>query len=424
MGTVTERSLRSYIQTATEAGELANLRQIDLQELQHALRHGLIVNYFDEAGEPVGIRSDEHYSGAFLEHELPTARLDAVLLREALSSIDDADARGLRLHRVIIDGALDLNWLTVPYAIGFEGCVLSSLSMDRFSARLLSFDSCLFVGGHRALDATGAHIEAGVRFFGCEGLQQIFLVDSRIGDLELRPDSFPPAEALAMRVVLSGTRIETLRIDGSEGVGSVIAIGSPNHIEIGRLDLVLPERPAENTRAHEWITAWLRRGTAGSHAPQVWDQFARALDESSDAAEATELRIEAERNRSRTRPWYRRAIDTVLDVTTRFFYKNTYALWWLLACWAVIAVLTIAAFDEVYRLNAAAGVPDEDPLFRVAWSLVFAANTAIIPLDLGFAALWPSSVGLVAAFGLLKLLSITLFGLFVAGATGLVNRAK
>ncbi|MCT9002530.1 hypothetical protein [Microbacterium memoriense] len=424
MGTLTERSLRSYIDNAKESGELDDLRPIGLEEIRYAMRLGLIVNQFDETGEPVGIRSDELYSGAFLERALPTARLDASLLREALSTIDDVDARGLRLHRVIIDGPIDLNWLTAPFAIGFEGCVLSGISMDRFSARLLSFDSCLFIGPRSAVDASGTHIEADVRFFGCEGLQQLFLVDSQIGSLELRPDSFPRDETLRMRVVLSGTRIETLSIDGSEGVESVAAIGSPNRIEIGRLILHLPERPAEDARAHEWISAWLRRGAAGSHAPQVWEQFARALDESADAGEATELRIEAERDRSQTRPWFRRALDSVLDVTTGFFYKNTRALWWLLGCWIAITAVTIAAFDDVYALNAAAGAPNADPGFRVAWSLVFAANTAIIPLDLGFAALWPSSVGLVAAFGLLKLLSIILFGLFIAGATGLVNRGR
>lgn len=414
-------------------GIRGDLPDIGLEQIVAAMRHGVVVNREERGGNgrprASSIRTDEEATGAFMETPTPTAQIEAAVLRDALLQVGvESDPRGLRLHRVVVVGELDLNWVTLNVPVAFEGCFFESIAVNHFTCRQLSFDTCHFAG-RMGVWGYGLQLEGSLRFFQCEGLRQLFLVDSKIGALELTGQSFFGGASAHPRLNVTGSTFDVLRVR-EDGKGPTVALGNPGNLTFGRLDLFLPA----SVRPDAWLDRWLRRassekGASAHHAPQVWQQFAAGLEDAGEPQQAVRLRVAAERNRYRAAArqagfwgWAVRAGSFFLDVTTGYFYRNLRALAWLAACWVAIIAVTLAAFPELYPGDATASAASLGFADRLGWSAVYAANIVVVPLDLGFSPVWPSDIGLVAVFGILKLLSIVLFGLFLAGVTGLINR--
>ncbi|THE08265.1 hypothetical protein E1I21_03770 [Microbacterium oleivorans] len=410
-----------------------DLPQIGLEQIVAAMRQGVVVNRDERDADgrlrASAIRTDEEASGAFLDTPVPTAQIEASVLRDALLRIgDESDPRGLRLHRVVVVGELDLNWLTLNVPVAFEGCFFDSIAVNHFTCRQLSFDTCHFAGA-LGIWGYGLQLEGSLRFFHCEGLRQLFLVDSKLGMFELADHSFLGGATAQPRVNITGSTFDVLTVS-DDGDVPTVTLGTPGNLTFGRLDLYL----AESVRPDAWLDRWLRPATSKAaparHEPQVWQQFAAGLENAGEPQQAVRLRIAAERNRYRAAAhqagfwgWAVRAGSFFLDATTGYFYRNLRALVWLAACWIAIIAVTLAAFPDLYASSAStASAASLGLAERVGWSAVYAANIVIVPLDLGFNPVWPSEIGLVAVFGILKLLSIVLFGLFLAGVTGLINR--
>lgn len=171
------------------------LPEITEDEIYEALVEGLIVNCLDVTGNNLPIRSDENYSGAFMDTPIATAKISAETLATAISKACNGGAeievnpKGLRLHQVMVVGALDLNWLECPFPLGFEGCSFTSwLSLDYLKVPWISFEYCDFTchGGYSdgkagAINATGIQVEYDFRLLDNQGLGQLFLPDSSIG---------------------------------------------------------------------------------------------------------------------------------------------------------------------------------------------------------------------------------------------------
>lgn len=402
------------------------LHEIRGEDILAAIAGGSIVNATDERGEPLPIRHDEAVSGAFSRDPLPTARIDADVLRAALvvaaSNQMTVDPRGLRLRQVAIVGTLDLNWLTLPFPLGFEGCALRGwMWVDNFTAPELTFDTCDFTALDNVSSHTGAingsrmRIERELRFWDCRGFDQLVIPDAQIGIFSLRTPHREDEGEQGFRTVLAGTHIGRLRVPAeADGIGQYDV---PPGIRIASVDGSVPD-----------ITEWLEHmGPAGAPA-LVWEECAAALERDDRANDAKDLRINWSRHRRGQRWFVPRFFSWLtLDVTVRYLHRPERAIWWflgvLLATWA----LAFAFHGELMKSPLVSEpVPAswlQELLSAGGWSLIYALDLTIAPLSLGqIETMWPSSVWLVLALALLKGAGILLLGLFLASVTNLVSK--
>lgn len=415
---------------------LDELRVVTESELVSALENGTIVNSYDDDGLPMPIRSDENYSGAFVDRPTATAWVDATLLTTVLNrfasagSEATANAQGLRLRQVVIDGALNLNWLDCPFPLGFEGCHLRSwISADYLHVPWLSFDSCDFESG--AFNAASIVVEHDLRFWDCRGLRQLFLPDARIGSFSpTNPTSRKKlTESETQRTVIDGATFGQLFIPAVDG--NEIRLEISRSVRIETVKIPGDETPAA-VAAH--VFEWLTRSETAAKAlqPDVWMQVEGALRRSNFSAAATEFGVKAADHMTRRQGFGGLVKRIVLRNTVRYFYDNMRALWFLLGLFiaAWIAVLCIALFapDQLVQSPLAneALVPQGwlvTVADKIVWSFLYAIDLVLAPISLGLAStIWPVSIWLSLFFAVIKGVSILLLGLFVVGVTGLVEK--
>ena len=430
------------------------LRQITEDEIVHAIESGTVVNSGGHPGAFEDIPDDEDVSGRYPDFDstppVATAMLDGgtlrkVLLRYAGKSRGDVeyDPRGLRLEQVVITGDMNWSWLDLPFSIAFWGCAFDEFVMNVDHARVprLVFDGCLFGSprwGGSAFNATESQFDSAIRFLDCEGLGQLFLLDCELATFELR--DHPGGAKKAFRLVLSGSTIDQFIVAGDiEPSETIPAKGGLNGIRIKRLT-VLGLDDERHGKAN-WIQKWLAGGAVphalrkksaaraalNPHHRQVWSEFAGALDRDYLEGDATHLRIAAERHRDSSRHWLIRAARWLtLDLTVRYFYKNVRALGWLALIWAAVATLAWFNITDLYRDESGSGPagPLQAGADGILWAAAYGLDVVVSPLQLGFDAVWPTSPLLIVIFAVLKLLAITMFGLFVAGISGVVQRSR
>lgn len=414
---------------------LGELRVIEPDELVTALTRGVIVNATDEYGDPLRIPADESVSGAFVHDPVPTARVDADVIRAVLVAAASGqitpDPSGLRLRQVAIIGTLDLNWLTLEFPLGFQGCELRDwMWADNFTAPELTFDTCDFTPADRsssrgAINAARIRIERKLRFWDCRGFAQLFLPGAQIGIFSLRTPHHADAAHHALRTVLDGAEIGTLFVPtDADDIGDYTV---PGGIRIGSIDGSVAD-----------ITHWLEhmRVDAGSEADatpgapaRVWEECAAALERDGRAVDAKDLRINWRRHLRRQRWFLPRFFSWLtLDVTVRYLHRPQRAIWWFLGVLVATWALAFAFHGELMKSPLASEpVPAswlQELLSAAGWSFVYALDLTIAPLSLGqIQTMWPASVWLVLALAVLKGAGILLLGLFLASVTNLVSKS-
>jgi hypothetical protein len=436
----------------------ATLRQVTEDEIVRAIESGTVLNSCGYHGAFEDIPDDEDVSGRYSDIEsdppVATAILDGgtlrkVLLRYAGKSRGEAeyDPRGLRLEQVIITGDMNWSWLDLPFPVGFWGCAFLEFVMNVDHARVprLVFDGCFFGSprwGSSAFNATESKFDSAIRFLDCEGLSQLFLLDCELGTFELR--DHPGGAEDDFRLVLMGSTIDEFVVAGDNDPKETIpAKDGLDGIRIQRLNVWAWDDERNRTDAWKarWIQDWLaggaiphalRKRTAARaalnpHRRQVWSEFAGALDRGHLEDEATEIRIASERHRDSSRPWLSRTVRWLtLDLTVRYFYKNVRAIGWLALIWLVVAALAWFNIHDLYRDDSGSGPagPLQAGTDGILWAIAYGLDVVVSPLQLGFDAVWPTAPLLVVIFAVLKLLAITMFGLFIIGISGVVQRSR
>lgn len=431
-----EERLRHIRETSPD-DYVEELRVIQADELRAALVNGCVVNAHAFGYLPLEIPHDESVSGAFLHDPVPTALVDAHVLRdvllEAARAPEAVDPRGLRLSQVVVRGTLDLNWLDVPFPLGFNGCHFRGwLWLDNFRAPELTFDTCDFtasdnVGPYRgALNATRMSIERELRFFDCKGFDQLFLTESTLGYFHLRDPHNEAEPSASFRTILDDSKIGTLTFPSSpaeQKAGETYIL--PDDIRIERVSGPL-----------ESITAWLRSSrpdtgdedTPTGASARVWDEVADALDRSGRADDATQLRIDYRRHRNSARnPVARFLTWLALDATVRYLHRPSRALRWFAGLFFVAWALAFAFHGHLVKSPLVSDpVPASwlsEMLSAGAWSFMYALDIMIVPLSLGQVdSMWPGSVWLAVVFAVLKGAGIILLGLFLGSVTTLISK--
>lgn len=178
-----------------------------------------------------------------------------------------------------------------------------------------------------------------------------------------------------------------------------------------------------DTRSRSERFSSLSRSRAGRvlHNPQHWAELSENLEAAGHDADARELRILAERNRS---AGYSRPVQALrwltLDLTVRYFHANVRALLWLGLLFLATVGVALGWHHEIPGAPVHAGGWDLLP-----WAIQYSLDVTIAPLSLGQTDnLWPNNwmVGLV--FALLKLASLAMFALFITGITGVTTRTS
>lgn len=417
---------------------LNELREVTADELIRAIVDGTVVNATSESGTPLPIANDENYSGTFLDHPTATASLDTGTLLQVLNHFSSpqndivASAQGLRLRQVVIRGSgLNLNWLRIPFPLGFQGCDFYAwVSADYLRVPWLSFENCDFTPRDHvmptpsgALNAAHLEVEHELRFWKCRGISQLFIPDAKIGSFSLENQFAGEGEgssAGAFRTVIDGSNFGNLHVPTVK----TIPLSLNQSLRVDRIN-------GEYTA----IERWLR--TSGAEAP-VWDSIADALARSGRGDDASNLRIAYKRNRNsntyqhpRTgkprNPIARFFVWLFADFTVRYFHKPFRAIWLLVGVFALTWVLAFAFHDQLIKSPLAnEPVPAhwlQEQASALAWSFMYALDSSFSPLSLGqLQTMWPSSVWLVLLLAGLKSISIILLGLFIAAATNLVGK--
>lgn len=466
----------SRLKKVSLAEYVDELRVVSEDELVSALMNGTIVNAVDDDGVPMPIRSDENYTGAFLDIPTATAWVDADLLAAVIKRFAAADGdliadpQGLRLRQVVVGGGqLNLNWVDCPFPLGFEGCDFHQwISADHLAVPWLSFDTCDFTPHeqayhrHGALNAASIVVEHELRFWGCRGLDQLFIPDAHIGSFS---PTNPDADAAAgvqrtFRSVIDGATFGQFLIPEDPEAGFRVRISRSVRIEtLGGLESETETSHQVADRVFGWLTAseanageasdsadddrdvkrrWWRRAQKKQEpavtrlSKDVWGQFESALRRSQHSDAATDFGIMAARHATTFegfRGWLKRV---VLGSTVRYFYDNMRALRYLVGLFVVtwVTVLVVALFAPGLLVQSPlaneAMVPGSWLLSIVdtsVWSFLYSIDLILAPISLGLAqTIWPDSIWLSLLFATIKGLSLLLLGLYVVGVTGLVER--
>lgn len=414
------RSLSEYV---------AELRLISEEELISAIQNGTVVNATDESGSPLPISSDEDFSATFIDAPTATAKVEAATLRRVLDAFSSAQgslefsAQGLRLRQVVIlDGGLNLNWLRIPFPVGFQGCDFYAwISASYLQVPWLSFENCDFSPHqHRlrtnggAINANNLEVEFGLRFWDCTGLGQLFIPDARIGSFSLSRNAVAVTEDTTIRTVIDGAHFGELIVpevsDDSDASPFTISKG----VSIDRVQ-------GTAKALHQLLTTQ-------DSSQEVWDEFADALARTGRPNDAVNLRIEYQRHKNSKRPWIARFVFWLFgDVSVGYFHKPFQVYRPLVAVFFITALLAFFFHSQLIKSPLA-----NDPVpvgwleeigSRFAWSAMYALDSTFAPLSLGqIDTMWPSSAWLLLALAALKGLSLVFLGLFIGAATNLVSK--
>lgn len=473
LATAQHRAALRRLKEQDVAAYLDALRPVTEDELERAFKQGLIVNARDDDGDLCRIRNDEDYSGAFLETPVATAILSGDLLTDVVqrfaahSGGRQANPQGLRLHRVLVRGWCNFNWIDADFPLGFEGCDFYGwVSADHARIPWLSFDSCDFtprdhvMGGAGALNAANAEL-GDLRFWQCRGLGQLFLLDSKVGSFSPRGEGLDTEgeHVKNFRTVVDGAHFASLTVPDPEQ--GIFPFQLSKRVHIDKLDVpsdadMTPRETAR--RVFDWLMLASGRPNSAENAdqhepnetgddargsdkrydapafpdPTVTDELEAALRRAGDSPAATEFGVLVADERAKTEGARGRLKRLLLKNTVRYFYDNLLALWWLIGllvvAWVTVLVVSYAAPEQLVSSPLAnpSVLPREwldDAVNKTVWAFLYALDLVLSPLSLGQAqVVWPTSPWLSLLFAAYKGAGILLLGLFITGITGVTQR--
>lgn len=419
-----------------------------------ALAAGYIVNCRDIRGGHLPIRSDENYTGAFMDTPIATAKISAETLASAIIKVCSGEAeievnpKGLRLHQVMVVGTLDLNWIDCPFPLGFEGCSFTSwIWLDYLKVPWISFEFCDFTqqDGHLgAINASGLQVENDFRLLDNQGLGQLFLPDSSIGIFSPRDQDETiadfgrnyeesSAQDADVRVVLEEAVIKKLYLSlDSRNYFKLGNKAGQYHIEAIKLTIEDGIKPEDKAKK---VVDWLFSDNGGKTYDvneAVAKEFEDALYRSGYQELSKEFGIRISELISKTEGAKGLLKRIFLGQTVRYFYENTRALWFILALWAIAwtFMLTISlvapetltasplANEYEYQERWVQSIPD-----AAGWSLLYSMDLVFSPLSLGQTESFWSSIPIInIIFAIIKGISLLLMGLFLTGVTHITDK--
>lgn len=434
------------------------LPEISENEIYEALVEGLIVNCIDVTGNNLPIRSDENYTGAFMDTPIATAKISAETLASAISKACNGGAgievnpKGLRLHQVMVVGTLDLNWIDCPFPLGFEGCSFTSwIWLDYLKVPWISFEYCDFTchGGYSdgkagAINATGMQVENDFRLLDNQGLGQLFLTDSSIGIFSPRAQD-ETATDFGRNHEESSAHDSDIRVVFEEATFKklYLSLESRNYFKLGNkaghyhieaIELINEEDQKPKLTAEKTVN-WLFSDDDGKTYKvnkSVAKEFEDALYRSGDQEISKEFGIRIAEIISKSEGSKGLLKRIFLGQTVRYFYENTRALWFILALWAIAwtFMLTISLVaPETLTASPLANEYEyqerwvQSILDAAGWSLLYSMDLVFSPLSLGQTESFWSSVPIInIIFAIIKGISLLLMGLFLTGVTHITDK--
>lgn len=434
------------------------LPEISENEIYEALVEGLIVNCIDVTGNNLPIRSDENYTGAFMDTPIATAKISAETLAAAISKACNGGAgievnpKGLRLHQVMVVGTLDLNWIDCPFPLGFEGCSFTSwIWLDYLKVPWISFEYCDFTchGGYSdgkagAINATGMQVENDFRLLDNQGLDQLFLTDSSIGIFSPRAQD-ETATDFGRNHEESSAHDSDIRVVFEEATFKklYLSLESRNYFKLGNkaghyhieaIELINEEDQKPKLTAEKTVN-WLFSDDDGKTYKvnkSVAKEFEDALYRSGDQEISKEFGIRIAEIISKSEGSKGLLKRIFLGQTVRYFYENTRALWFILALWAIAwtFMLTISLVaPETLTASPLANEYEyqerwvQSILDAAGWSLLYSMDLVFSPLSLGQTESFWSSVPIInIIFAIIKGISLLLMGLFLTGVTHITDK--
>lgn len=419
------------------------LRVISMQELYDAVRHGTVVNAVDPEGAPLAIASDESYSATFMEQPVATAWVDARLLAEVLGSFGSPEnihsygPQGLRLRQVVIggDAGLNLNWLRLPFPLGFQGCDFYHwISADYAELPWLSFENCDFTPHSHALPTRGGafngsnlQVTHDLKFWECSGFSQLFVPNASIGSFVLRGVSAKAGKSDDAEATNEDTwKISTV-VDGAT-FGEVIVTESEESGAVSPFSFATEGTPPTIQRIEGEASAICAMLKEQGASQRVWDEFADALERSGEHDEAVSLRVNYQRWNNTRRPWYKRPLFAIFGDWAVGYLHRPFQVWRPLAL-VFAATFAIAFFfhDQLIKSPIANDAIPASWFQEVgstgAWAFMYSLDSTFAPLSLGqVEIMWLSSAWLLLLLALLKGLSLIFLALFISSATTLVSK--
>lgn len=387
--------------------------QISQEEVVKAIWDGKVLSGEGGVISYEEIPTEERYSGMTDEviAAKPSVTLESATLRAALVTAAEktgADRRGLRLRGVHLVGQVDIQGLDLPFGLGFWGCWFDrDIWADRLAVDELVLEGCRVTGWV----GSGVHIRGRLDVYQSAPLHQIFLSESEVGRLRIRPDLHAEAPTHC-QLRLYGTTVHQFGVELSSpaGVGECLPLGDVDGLTIETLNM---NRQDEGVGAADVLVALLSRhpeqGDKDALHAATWHEFADALERSGDVRGADDLRVEFRRRRARRLSWPRRLWNRVIDMTTRFGYSNHRA-----------AVLVVLLFLLVWLLAWWQPVSGADTY----WSGIYALELVVPAVNLGQI----SAHGLGDTFWFasvlagLRVVSWAVVALFLSGVAGLLDK--
>lgn len=427
-----ERAISQGLDTVVQ-----ELSFVDLEKLKGQIVRGEVANGENLFNDPAYIQDEDMWSGTFKDAPLPTAKIHARDLANLLHELTCAESTpphyfGVRLRRLFIVGHLNMNYLRMDHAIRFEGCYFDSyIEASHAEFLLLEFEHCNFAVSKRpfslhGLVASYLTISHTLRFGSCLNLATLFLTDSNVGEFILEDHSarsdgsesewYVELETYQQtNLTLTGSMFESLLVTGDVEKLSV---------EMGREETgVLTVGRVKGSYGD--IVSFLKKNDP---PVAIWDSFAQGLDGSGRGDDAQKLRIEQKRFENGKRPQFLKFLHWLfLDVTVRYFHRPSRVFWGLCGVFVIAwGISFYAAGSFVAGPMASTPVPSiwlSSNLHAAAWSFIYALDITFSPFSLGqVESMWPSSVFVTLLMAVLKSISITLLGLYLAGMTTLISK--
>lgn len=421
--------------------------RLSTADILDAVRSGVILNDSGDSDEPLATLK---YASSADGPKYNETDVDAVIfgpdLMDALTVLS-TDANnpphhaGLVLRKAVIVGCLDFGYLNLEFPLRFDGCVFASwINLDFATFTSLSLDNCAFEveSEHKsmsygAINGVSVVVKNQLSLHAMKGLRQLFLPDCVIGRLSLSGDTLIDISQIGygFRTVLDGARIDRLSVDTSllseEVTLKLPPLGSPTRIEVGSLQTDFStdkKRQSQIAVNPDLLARWITLGSTGdskrtAYSRQVWESFARALDQDAMNVEATRLRVLGRRfGRTKKRNYFAKAWDWVLDATIGYGYANHRAF--LIWCGLFAATLVMIGIANQMDLMG-----DADNLQNPISLLLYSLGVVLSPVGTDGPQDWFFG-GISPLFALMlsmaKISSLVLLGLFLSGLTGIINK--
>lgn len=422
---------------------IGELRMISKQELYDAIQHGTVVNAVGPEGAPLAIASDDSYSATFMEQPVATAWLDARLLADVLGSFSSPEnnhsygPQGLRLRQVVIDGdeGLNLNWLRLPFPLGFQGCDFYHwISADYAELPWLSFENCDFTPRSHALSRSagafnGSNLQVthDLKFWECSGFSQMFVPNANIGTFVLRGVSAEAGNSNGSGSTSEVTgKIRTV-VDGAT-FGKIIVTESEESEVVSPFSFATEGTPPTIQRIEGEASAICAMLKEQEASQRIWDEFADALERTGEHKEAVSLRVNYQRWNNARRPWYLRPFFTIFGDWAVGYLHRPHQVWRpLTLVFATTFAIAFFFHDQLIKSPMANDPIPTSWLEEVgstgAWAVMYSLDSTFAPLSLGqLEIMWFCSAWLLLALALLKGLSLIFLALFISSVTTLVSK--